>query len=66
MNIPWMSDGSLSLEPPISTPNCYIRLRADMDLLPINGLEGKPRLSLPGRCDVNGLREDRQASSKTS
>ena len=53
MNIPWMSDGSLSSEPPISTPNCYIRLRAEMDLiiafsacpmdlLPINGLEGKP------------------------
>ena len=53
MNIPWMSNGSLSLEPPISTPNCYIRLRADMDLiiafsacpmdlLPINGLAGKP------------------------
>jgi len=53
MNIFWMSDGSLSLEPPVSTPNCYIRLRADldliiafsvcpMDLLPINGLAGKP------------------------
>ena len=33
MNIPWVSDGSLSLETPISTPNCYIRLRADMDLI---------------------------------
>ena len=53
MNIPWMPDGSLSLEPPKSTPNCYIRLRADMDLiiafsacpmdlLPINGPAGKP------------------------
>src|SRR5215469_12727067 len=53
MNIPWMPDGSLSLESPKSTPNCYIRLRADMDLiiafsacpmdlLPINGLAGKP------------------------
>jgi uncharacterized protein len=52
MNIPWMSDGSLSLEPPISTPNCYVRLCADMhlliafsdchmDLLPTNGLAGK-------------------------
>ena len=53
MNIPWRADGSLSLEPPISTPNSYIRLRADMDLiiafsacpmdlLPINGPAGKP------------------------
>jgi uncharacterized protein len=53
MNIPWAADGSLSLEPPRSTPNCYIRLRADMDLiiafsacpmdlLPINGVAGKP------------------------
>ena len=33
MNIPWVSDGSLSLETPISTPNCYIRLRDDMDLI---------------------------------
>ena len=53
MNIPWTADGSLSLESPKSTPNCYIRLRADMDLiiafsacpmdlLPINGPAGKP------------------------
>jgi uncharacterized protein len=53
MNIPWAPDGSLSLQPPISTPNSYIRLRADMDLiiafsacpmdlLPINGVAGKP------------------------
>ncbi len=53
MNIPWAPDGSLSLKPPISTPNRYIRLRAEMDLiiafsacpmdlLPINGLAGKP------------------------
>ena len=27
MNIPWAPDGSLSLKPPISMPNCYIRLR---------------------------------------
>jgi len=53
MNIPWANDGSLALEPPISTPGSYISLRAEMDLiiafsacpmdlLPINGLEGKP------------------------
>jgi uncharacterized protein len=51
MNIPWTSDGSLSLEPPVSTANSAIRLRAEMDLviafsacpmdlLPINGLAG--------------------------
>ena len=53
MNIPWNADGALSLEPPISTPNSYIRLRAEMDLviafsacpmdlLPINGVDNKP------------------------
>jgi uncharacterized protein YcgI (DUF1989 family) len=53
MNIPWTTDGSLALEPPKSTPNSYIRLRAEMDLvvafsacpmdlLPINGVDGKP------------------------
>jgi len=53
MNIPWKADGSLSLEPPVSKPGCYIRLRAEldliivfsacpMDLLPINGLAGEP------------------------
>jgi uncharacterized protein YcgI (DUF1989 family) len=53
MNIPWTADGALALEPPVSTPGCYIRLRADMDLvivfsacpmdlLPINGLAGRP------------------------
>jgi uncharacterized protein YcgI (DUF1989 family) len=53
MNIPWTSEGALALQPPISTPNSYIRLRAEMDLiiafsacpmdlLPINGIAGKP------------------------
>jgi uncharacterized protein YcgI (DUF1989 family) len=53
MNIPWTADGALALEPPKSTPNSYIRLRAEMDLvvafsacpmdlLPINGVDGKP------------------------
>jgi uncharacterized protein YcgI (DUF1989 family) len=53
MNIAWVDDGSLALQPPISTPGSYIRLRAEMDLiiafsacpmdlLPINGLAGKP------------------------
>jgi uncharacterized protein YcgI (DUF1989 family) len=53
MNIPWAADGALALEPPKSTPNSYIRLRAEtdlvvafsacpMDLLPINGVDGKP------------------------
>ena len=53
MNIPWTPDGSLSLEPPVSTPNGYVRLRAEMDLviafsacpmdlLPINGPAGTP------------------------
>jgi uncharacterized protein YcgI (DUF1989 family) len=53
MNIPWTADGSLSLEPPISRPKSYIRLRAEMDLiiafsacpmdlLPINGLTRNP------------------------
>jgi len=53
MNIPWTADGSLSFEPPVSTPGCFIRLRAVMDLviafsacpqdiLPINGRTGKP------------------------
>jgi uncharacterized protein len=53
MNIPWTGSGDLSFEPPTSTPGCYIRLRAEMDLivafsacpqdiLPINGRAGKP------------------------
>jgi uncharacterized protein YcgI (DUF1989 family) len=53
MNIPWTGEGNLSFEPPVSTPGCYIRLRAEMDLivafsacpqdiLPINGRAGKP------------------------
>jgi uncharacterized protein YcgI (DUF1989 family) len=33
MNIPWTHDGSLSLEPPISTPGSYISLRVEMDLI---------------------------------
>jgi uncharacterized protein len=51
MNIPWTADGVLSFEPPASTPGCFIRLRAMMDLviafsacpqdiLPINGRTG--------------------------
>jgi uncharacterized protein YcgI (DUF1989 family) len=53
MNIPWAEDGALALEPPKSTAGSYVRLRAEMDLvvafsacpmdlLPINGVEGKP------------------------
>jgi uncharacterized protein len=53
MNIPWTGVGDLSFEAPVSTPGCFIRLRAEMDLiaafsacpqdiLPINGRTGKP------------------------
>ena len=53
MNIPWTAKGSLSFDPPVSTPGCYLLLRAEMDLvvafsacpqdmLPINGRAGKP------------------------
>jgi uncharacterized protein YcgI (DUF1989 family) len=53
MNIPWTSSGALSFEPPVSTPGSYVMLRAEMDLiaafsacpqdiLPINGVAGKP------------------------
>jgi uncharacterized protein YcgI (DUF1989 family) len=53
MNIPWTVPGDLSFEPPVSSPGCYIVLRADMDLiaafsacpqdiLPINGRAGEP------------------------
>jgi hypothetical protein len=53
MNIPWTVEGGLSFDPPVSTPGCFIRLRAEMDLviafsacpqdiLPINGRAGKP------------------------
>jgi uncharacterized protein YcgI (DUF1989 family) len=53
MNIPWSGDGDLTFEPPVSTPGCFISLRAEMDLvvafsacpqdiLPINGRAGKP------------------------
>jgi uncharacterized protein len=53
MNIPWTSEGTLSFEPPVSTPGSYVVLRADMDLviafsacpqdmLPINGVACKP------------------------
>jgi len=53
MNIPWTVEGALSFDPPVSTPGCFIRLRAEMDLviafsacpqdiLPINGRAGKP------------------------
>ena len=48
MNIPVHADGSLSFDPPVSTPGSYVTLRAEMDLviafsacpqdiLPING-----------------------------
>lgn len=48
MNIPVHDDGSLSFDPPVSTPGSYVALRAEMDLviafsacpqdiLPING-----------------------------
>jgi uncharacterized protein YcgI (DUF1989 family) len=53
MNIPWTEVGGLSFDPPVSTPGSYIVLRAELDLvvafsacpqdiLPINGLAGKP------------------------
>jgi uncharacterized protein YcgI (DUF1989 family) len=53
MNIPWTPAGDLSFQPPVSTPGCYVRLRAEMDLviafsacpqdiLPINGTAGQP------------------------
>jgi uncharacterized protein YcgI (DUF1989 family) len=49
MNIPVHADGSLSFDPPVSTPGSYVVLRAEMDLiiafsacpqdmLPINGV----------------------------
>jgi uncharacterized protein len=53
MNIPWTADGSLSFEPPVSTPGSYVVLQAEMDLviafsacpqdiLPINGVARRP------------------------
>lgn len=53
MNIPVRPDGSLSFEPPVSTPGSYVALRAEMDLviafsacpqdiLPINGVGHLP------------------------
>ena len=53
MNIPVHADGSLSFEPPVSTPGSYVALRAEMDLviafsacpqdiLPINGVGHLP------------------------
>ena len=53
MNIPWTAEGALSFDPPVSTPGCFIRLRAEMDLviafsacpqdvLPINGRNRQP------------------------
>src|SRR5690348_6585930 len=53
MNIPWTAEGALSFDPPVSTPGCFIRLRAEMDLviafsacpqdvLPINGRNRRP------------------------
>ena len=53
MNIPVHADGTLSFEPPVSTPGSYVALRAEMDLviafsacpqdiLPINGVGHLP------------------------
>ena len=53
MNIPVHAGGSLSFEPPVSTPGSYVALRAEMDLviafsacpqdiLPINGVGHLP------------------------
>ncbi len=53
MNIPWTAAGTLSFEPPVSTPGSYVVLRAEVDLviafsacpqdiLPINGVDRKP------------------------
>jgi hypothetical protein len=53
MNIPWTGAGALSFEPPVSTPGCFVRLRAEIDvvvafsacpqdILPINGRAGQP------------------------
>lgn len=53
MNIPVQADGTLSFEPPVSTPGSHVSLRAEMDLviafsacpqdiLPINGASRRP------------------------
>jgi hypothetical protein len=53
MNIPWTRAGSLSFEPPVSTPGTHVALRAEMDLIiafsacpqdmvPINGVDCRP------------------------
>jgi uncharacterized protein YcgI (DUF1989 family) len=53
MNIPVRPDGSVSFEPPVSTPGSYVTLRAEMDiviafsscpqdLLPVNGRACRP------------------------
>ena len=53
MNIPVGADGSVSFEPPVSTPGSHVTLRAEMDcvvafsacpqdVLPINGVECVP------------------------
>jgi len=53
MNIPVHDNDTLSFDPPVSTPGCYVRLRAEMDLviafsacpqdiLPINGVGHLP------------------------
>jgi uncharacterized protein YcgI (DUF1989 family) len=53
MNIPWTAAGTLSFEPPVSTPGSYVVLQAEMDLviafsacpqdiLPINGVGRRP------------------------
>ena len=53
MNIPVRPDGSVSFDPPVSTPGSYVTLRAEMDiviafsscpqdLLPVNGKACRP------------------------
>jgi len=53
MNIPVGPDGSVSFDPPVSTPGSHVTLRAEMDivivfsacpqdLIPINGVDCKP------------------------
>lgn len=54
MNIPVRADGSVSFEPPVSTPGSHVRLRAEMDLIvvfsacpqdlvPVNGAACTPQ-----------------------
>jgi len=54
MNIPVGADGSVSFQPPVSTPGSHVRLKAEMDLIvvfsacpqdlvPVNGADCMPR-----------------------